>query len=99
MPFRRPAGAYTNVTANQTAQDYTARPTTFTFGSMADAQAQQPTFRTTADQLAALNPALVIFNGDLEDDGFATTEMNSMVSTLKSENLFNKTFMVRGNAR
>ncbi|MBV5267905.1 MAG: hypothetical protein JZU67_05270, partial [Burkholderiaceae bacterium] len=37
------------------------------------------------------------FNGDVEDDGFATTEMNSVVGILKSNNLFNKTFMVRGN--
>ena len=87
---------YTNVTTNQTAQNYTARPTSFTFGSFADLHAEAY-FERTADQLASLNPAVVIGVGDIEDDGFATTDMNAAVSVLKSENLYNKTFLVRGN--
>ncbi len=89
---------YTNVTADQTAQNYTARPTAFTFASMGDGQAETTYFSTTSNQIASLNPALVIFNGDLEDTGFILTEMNPMVNALKSANLFNKTYLVRGNA-
>ena len=96
--FSPTSRTYTNVTANQSAQDFTARPTVFTFGSMGDAQAQATYFSTTASQLAALNPAIVLYNGDLEDTGFVTTEMNPMVNVLKSSNLFNRTFLVRGNA-
>jgi hypothetical protein len=89
--------AYTNVVTGQTGQDYTARPTSFSFASMADAGAEAAYFSTTVNQIATLNPALVIFNGDLEDTGFVTTQMNPMIAALKSANLFNKTFLVRGN--
>ncbi len=88
--------SYTNVTANQTAQNYTARPTAFTFGSFGDSH-NEPYFTGTADQLASLNLAFIIENGDIEDNGFSTTEMNSAVSRLKTDNLYNKTFMTRGN--
>ena len=87
---------YSNVISNQTSQNYTARPTAFTFGSMADSHAADY-FSYPANQLSTLNPALVIFSGDIEDNGFTATEMNSIVNILKSENLYNKTFMVRGN--
>ena len=94
--FSPASRTYTNVTANQTAQNYTARPTSFTFGSFGDSH-NEPYFNTTADQLASLNPALVLGIGDVEDNGFSTTDMNQVVGVLKSENLFNKTFLVRGN--
>ncbi|MBI5944540.1 MAG: right-handed parallel beta-helix repeat-containing protein [Chloroflexi bacterium] len=89
---------YTNVTSNQTAQDYTARPTAFSFASIADGHAEVAYFTATVNQVATLNPALVIFNGDLEDSGFTSTEINPMVNALKAANLFNKTYLVRGNA-
>ena len=89
--------AYTNVVASQTAQNYTARPVVFKFVSMGDAQGEVANFSATVNQIATLNPALVIFNGDLEDQGFVSTEMNPMVSALKTANLFNNTFLVRGN--
>ena len=57
--FSPASRTYTNVTANQTAQNYTARPTVFTFGSFGDAH-NEPYFTTTANQLASLNPALVL---------------------------------------
>ena len=90
--------SYTNVVASQTNQNYTARPNTFSFASMGDGAAEAAYFTTTVNQISTLNPALVIFNGDLEDTGFVTTQMNPMVSALKTANLFNKTFLVRGNA-
>ncbi len=70
----------------------------FTFGSMGDAAAEATYFASTVNQIATLNPALVLFNGDLENNGFATTEINPMVTDLKNANLFNNTFLVRGNA-
>ncbi|MFH2040716.1 MAG: Ig-like domain-containing protein, partial [Chloroflexota bacterium] len=90
--------SYTNVVSNQTAQDYVARPTAFNFASMGDASAEAAYFSATVNQIASLNPALVIFNGDLEDTGFVLSQINPMVTALKSANIFNKTFLVRGNA-
>ena len=57
----------------------------------------EPYFNATADQLASLNPALVLGMGDVEDNGYSLTDMNQVVGVLKTENLFNKTFLVRGN--
>ena len=94
--FSPASRTYTNVTVNQTTQNYTARPTSFTFGSFGDSH-NEPYFDGTANQLSSLNPALVLGVGDVEDNGFATTDMNQVVGVLKTENLFNKTFMVRGN--
>jgi parallel beta-helix repeat protein len=93
---------YTNVTANQTGQNFTPRPTAFMFGSFGDSHNQiyfgdNPDIPGTAEQLASLNPALVLGIGDVEDNGFSTTEMNQFVGVLKAKNLFNKTFLVRGN--
>ena len=41
---------------------------------------------------------MVLYNGDLEDTGFDLTQINPMVTALKTANLFNNTFFVRGNA-
>jgi parallel beta-helix repeat protein len=90
--------AYTNVVTDQTAQDYTARPATFTFASMADGHAEVAYFSATVNQIKTLNPALVLFNGDLEDTGFDLTQITPMVNALKTANLFNNTFLIRGNA-
>ena len=89
--------AYTNIVAGQTDQNYTARPVAFRFASMGDAQGEAANFSSTVNQISTLNPALVIFNGDLEQDGVVSTEMNPMISALKTANLFNNTFLVRGN--
>ena len=69
----------------------------FTFASMGDAHTEPENFTTTLNGIATLNPDLVLFNGDLENNGVDTPEMDPMVSALKSANLFDKTFLVRGN--
>jgi parallel beta-helix repeat protein len=88
---------YVNVTANQTAQNYAAAPNAFTFASMGDAHSEVAYFTATATQMASLNPAFVLFNGDLENDGVVNADMDSMINVLKNTGLFNKTFLVRGN--
>jgi parallel beta-helix repeat protein len=65
---------------------------------MGDASAETAYFTATVNQISSLNPALVLFNGDLENNGFVLSEINPMISALKSANLFNKTYLVRGNA-
>ena len=65
---------------------------------MGDGQAETAYFTTTANQIASLIQRWCSINGDLEDTGFVSTQMNPMVSVLKNANLFNKTFLVRGNA-
>jgi len=94
MPANR---TYTNVVTDQTTQNYTARPTAFSFASMADTQLQVAYFTATVNQISTLSPALVLFNGDLENSGVDSIEMNPMINALKTANLFNKTFLVRGN--
>jgi hypothetical protein len=69
----------------------------FTFASMGDAQAATANFTATVNQIASLNPDLVIFSGDLETNGVLSAEMKPMIAALKNANLFNKTFLVRGN--
>ena len=64
---------------------------------MGDGQAEAAYFTATVNQISTLNPALVLFNGDLEDTGVVTSQMTPMISALKTANLFNKTFLVRGN--
>ena len=70
---------------------------TFSFVSMGDGQAEAANFATTVNQIATLQPDLVIFNGDLESNGVVSTEMNPMVTAIKNAGLFNQTFLVRGN--
>ncbi len=70
---------------------------TFSFISMGDAQAETVNFGLTVNQAAALNPNLVLFNGDLETSGFAASEMDPMVNEIKNAGLFNNSFLVRGN--
>ena len=69
----------------------------FIFASMGDGQLGIANFTETVDQINALDPDLVIFNGDLENDGVRSTEMNPMVTAIKNAGLFNQTFLVRGN--
>ncbi len=69
----------------------------FSFVSMGDAHADSARFSATVNKISTLNPAFVIFNGDLENDGVVLSEMNPMISALKNANLFNNTFLVRGN--
>jgi hypothetical protein len=72
-------------------------PGSFTFASTGDGQDEAANFPNTTNAIAALHPDLVIFNGDLEQDGVTSTEMNAMVAGLKSAGIFNQTFLVRGN--
>src|SRR4026209_337930 len=76
---------------------FLAGPVVFSFASIADAQAETVNFTATLNQIGSLNPDLVLFNGDLENNGVVPTEMDPMVNALKNANLYNKTFLVRGN--
>ncbi len=69
----------------------------FRFASIGDSQAEPERFSTTLNQISTLNPAFVIFNGDLENDGVNSHEMDPMIDALKDANLFRNTFLVRGN--
>jgi hypothetical protein len=64
---------------------------------MGDGQAVASNFTKTVNQIASLGPDLVIFNGDLENNGVTSTEMNPMITAIKNAGLFNQTFLVRGN--
>ena len=90
--------AYTNVVTGQVDQNYTARPTAFSFASMGDGQAETAYFTATVNQIKNLNPALILYNGDLQDTGFVATQIDPMINVLKTANVFNKTFLVRGNS-
>jgi hypothetical protein len=72
-------------------------PGAFTFGSMGDGQAMATNFAGTAKQLSSLNPRFVLFNGDLEDNGVTSSEIDPMIAGLKNAGLFNQTFLIRGN--
>ena len=69
----------------------------FMFASMGDAQGDVSNYSATVNQISSLNPNFAIFNGDLEDDGVRISELDLMTSVLKNANIFNKTFIVRGN--
>jgi hypothetical protein len=72
-------------------------PGSFTFASTGDGQDEAANFPNTTNAIAALHPDLVIFNGDLEQDGVRSSEMNEMVAGLKTAGIFDLTFLVRGN--
>ena len=67
----------------------------FRFISWGDGQFEPSAFRATATQASTLHPAFTIFNGDLEQDGVTSAQMNGMVSAMGS--LYGKTFLIRGN--
>ncbi len=67
----------------------------FRFISWGDAQGEHANLAGTAKQAAALNPAFTIFNGDLERDGFSSSQMTEMVTAMGG--LYGRTFLVRGN--
>ena len=72
----------------------------FIFASLGDAQLQSTNLKNTAVQINGLNPDFAIFNGDLGDNGYSKSELDTMTSALNcggSCSLFNKTFLVRGN--
>ena len=69
----------------------------FSFASMGDSHAQVTEFTQTINQVKALNPNLIILNGDYGNDGVVTSEMNGMTTVLNNAGVFNKTFVVRGN--
>lgn len=78
---------------------FTPTPTqvSFLFASMGDAQGLAENFLDTANQAAALQPDLVLFNGDLENFGVNQPEMDAMVGALQNSGLYDRTFLVRGN--
>jgi len=67
----------------------------FVFTSTGDAQMEPTRLSGTVSQMSTLNPAFVIFNGDLENDGVTDGFMNTMTTALGG--LYNKTFLIRGN--
>jgi hypothetical protein len=69
----------------------------FTFASIGDSHAQTANFTNTINQIKTLNPDLIIHNGDYENDGVVSSEMNAMTTVLKNASLFNNAFIVRGN--
>jgi hypothetical protein len=71
---------------------------TFSFASLGDSHEEVESFSNTVNQISSLNPAFVLFNGDLELKGVVLSEMDPMISVLKNANIFNKTFLVRGNS-
>ena len=75
----------------------TVNPSSFTFASMSDSHDQVPEFTGTINQVRTLNPNFIIFNGDYENNGVATSEMNDMTTVLNNASLFNNAFIVRGN--
>ena len=75
----------------------TPTSTAFSFVSMSDAHIEPVNFAATVNQAASLNPDLIIFNGDLENEGVINTQMDPMIADLKNAGVFNQTFLVRGN--
>jgi hypothetical protein len=69
----------------------------FLFASAGDAQDDPQDFPKITNAIAALQPDLLIFNGDLESKGVRTSELDGWVAGLKSAGLFDRTFLVRGN--
>ena len=67
----------------------------FRFISWGDSQNEAANLTATAQQATSLNPSFTIFNGDFEQDGFRSNEMNPMVAALGG--LYPRTFFVRGN--
>ena len=60
----------------------------FSFASIGDAHIEVSKFTSTINQIKNLNPNLIVFNGDLENDGVATSEINQIINVLKNSNLF-----------
>ena len=69
----------------------------FSFISMGDSQNAVINFSVTLDQAASLNPDFVLFNGDLEENGVLSTEMDPMLTDMLNAGLLDRTFLVRGN--
>jgi 3',5'-cyclic AMP phosphodiesterase CpdA len=64
---------------------------------MGDAQDGPDDFLQVTNQIASLNPDIVIFNGDIENDGVDNAQIEPMIEDLKTSGIFNRTFLVRGN--
>jgi len=52
----------------------------FSFVFMGDVHAEAANFTTTVNQVAAQHFKLIVFDGDLEDDGVISTERNPLVT-------------------
>jgi hypothetical protein len=75
----------------------TVIPNSFLFASLGDSHDEVANFTTTINQLVGLHPSFIIHNGDLENDGVLTSQMDDMVGVLTAANVFNNIFLVRGN--
>ncbi len=71
--------------------------TAFLFASMSDSHIETTNFTNTVNQIKSLNPKFALFNGDLENDGVVSSQMDPMINVLKNAGIFNNTFLVRGN--
>ena len=76
-------------------QPASAAASAFRFVSWGDGQFQTSELGVTANQAASLHPAFTLWNGDLEQDGVTSTQMNGMVTAMGS--LYGRTFLIRGN--
>jgi hypothetical protein len=69
--------------------------TSFNFASISDAHVEVSNFTNTMNQIKNLNPNFIIFNGDVENDGVTSSEMDPMINIFGTQ--ISKTFLVRGN--
>ena len=91
-----PTNTFTKTSAPT--QTNTVNPNGFTFAALSDSQSGTSTLLTVDNAIAALNPNLVLFNGDITDgNGVTTSELTSKTGVYKTTGLFDKTFFVRGN--
>jgi hypothetical protein len=84
-------------TAVATSTSTQTSTTAFTFVSMGDAQEEAANFTATVNQAKTLKPAIVLFNGDLENDGVTTSYLDPMIAALQNAGIYNNTFLIRGN--
>jgi hypothetical protein len=69
----------------------------FTFISWTDTNGHIDTLSSLSPKAKAMNPSFSIFEGDLEDDGADSTEMNDWIGAMNKGDMFHITFPVRGN--
>ena len=77
-----------------------AQTPAFTFVAWADTKSDTNVLKNLSNQIKTLNPALTIYPGDLESDGFTTAGMDAWKNAANggaNNGIFDKTFPVRGN--
>ena len=77
-----------------------AQSPTFSFVACGDTKTDTNVLKNLSNQIKTLNPALTIYAGDLENDGFTTAGMDAWKNAANggaNNGIFDKTFPVRGN--